>query len=1243
MFNKNFTNYDFPLLGLVRLPEVEIQSKLKLELGLNENCSNYEFLATLTRLAMESNKHKLNPENLKKYYERMEYELSIFEELGFTDYVLLVWRVINKLKELGGFVDYGRGCLTGDTKVWTTNGFKELKNILIGDKIINHLGNVEDVYEVMEYKCRENLVKIKTYCGQDTETPKMTKDHKVLCLKNPFVSLSSQSWKKRSIVIDENNFDSYFNENKLEWVAAKDIKAGDYLVKYLEPNISMKNNLSSIDLSKYSSEFDNKNVFETKTANQYFPYRKLSYPRYLNRNNDFLYVLGYFIGDGWVKTTGEEIGFAFHSEDNLKELEIIKSFWQKMGVEIKINKSKNKKLIQLIVKSKIYKKLFIDICPFQTKNKKLPNEYLFLNKELSTSLLKGLIDSDGSDEEDRFSYNSINLELINQVQFIAEKIGYKCSLSSRVYNNKKYNKSYKLRLYPLSGKNKFVYNSVYNKGILFKKVIKTEIIKNLSGKVYDIFVPNGNSYQTTDYIVHNSCAGSFVFSLLGITGVLDVIEKGLIFERFISKVRSKKERIGDITYLYGDLLCDADLNLGDYRQHIIDWLKEEYKGKVCKIAALSTLTGKILIKDVYKSVNEVNEEEAKRVADLIEKHFGIVEDIEKMPSKNEEFKQWSKKYPKTFNIALQLRDLLRQKSSHASGYFISYYELDGYAPLELNKDKELSLAYEMNDASKLGVKLDLLGLTQNSILTEFFKTIPEKAEEIELDNNPIVYNALQGDFLPYGLYQISADCARRVTNKIKPKNILELSDINAIARPGALDYLDSYVDNSAKSPHKVFDNIVKESRGLFLYQEQMMQALVAIGFTLDEAEICRKIVGKKLVKEVKDWQEKIKNKIKQNKFPEEIGDILWKVLEDSAKYSFNRSHSISTSKLSALTVYAKYKYPLQFYTACLNAAKNQPNPIEEISLIQQELPSFNIKLLPPHILKSKTYFTIEDGNIRFSLQSIKGISDKTIEKLRNFCHPYSNKFEIFSSASEAGLGIGVLSNIISVGAMDDYLTNLSRAYTILEANLFNLLTPREQQRVIELGKDFNYNLIDIIKHLSKPLEGSIKPFIKESRLQTLRKHFEPYNRIYKQNSQNEELCNYFFERTLLGFSYSHKLFDILKKTYTDIMPLNECIGELDKTRVIVGGEIVEYKAGTSKNKNKYIKIKISDGTASFNAMIMEKHFDSNNELNNDKSIKEGDIVMVEGEKMNDIIFARKIVNQNAKILSKTSELNKENN
>lgn len=391
-----------------------------------------------------------------------------------------------------------------------------------------------------------------------------------------------------------------------------------------------------------------------------------------------------------------------------------------------------------------------------------------------------------------------------------------------------------------------------------------------------------------------SAAGSFTFALLDITGVLDVIEKGLYFERFVSRVRSKKQIIDGAVYLQGDLIADADLNLGGTRDQIVEWLNTEYPGRICKIAALGTYTGKVLIKDVYKAVNEVDEEEAKRVADLIEKHFGVVEDIEKMPEKNLLFKQWSERNKNTFDIALKLRDLIRQKSSHASGYFISFFPLDGFVPLELNKDKEVSISFEMSDACKFGTKLDLLGLTQNVILREIFSEIPEKLENIDLDNNPIIYNTLQGDFQPYGFYQISADTGFRVTKAVKPKNILELSDVNAIARPSALAFLKDYVDNTGKSPHQIFDKIFSKTRNLCLYQENIIQMIIALGFSADDGEIVRRTISKKKPEEIKIWEEKISKKLEERNLPKTLLPILFKILEDASKYSFNLCLSLDT-------------------------------------------------------------------------------------------------------------------------------------------------------------------------------------------------------------------------------------------------------------------------------------------------------------------------------------------------------------
>jgi DNA polymerase-3 subunit alpha len=264
-----------------------------------------------------------------------------------------------------------------------------------------------------------------------------------------------------------------------------------------------------------------------------------------------------------------------------------------------------------------------------------------------------------------------------------------------------------------------------------------------------------------------------------------------------------------------------------------------------------------------------------------------------------------------------------------------------------------------------------------------------------------------------------------------------------------------------------------------------MQMAHKIGFTLDEAEILRRIVGKKKVDEVKKWKQKIIDKIAENNLAPEIGDILWKILEDSANYSFNASHSFSYAALAASTVYLKFKYPREFFLALLRMTRNEPDPIGEISKIQKEMSYFGVKLLPPHIVKSKMDFSTEGNDIRFGLLSIKGISDKSMEKLGKFKTEKSGKFHVFEAANEAGLNVGVLCALIQAGALDGF--KQSRTKVVYEAQFWNLLTEKEKIKCLELADQFDHDLVNVIKELMTRKDEKGKTIIKESRIETLKK------------------------------------------------------------------------------------------------------------------------------------------------------------
>jgi DNA polymerase-3 subunit alpha len=732
-----------------------------------------------------------------------------------------------------------------------------------------------------------------------------------------------------------------------------------------------------------------------------------------------------------------------------------------------------------------------------------------------------------------------------------------------------------------------------------------------------------------------SAAGSLIFYLIGVTGV-DPIDKNLFFTRFISKARAKKEIINGVTYIQGDLAPDVDINLGGVRDEIIEWLKKCYPNKVCKISSVSTFSGKILVKDVFKIINEASEEQAVSIADAIGKHFGVVEDLEESYKNSEKFKAWADEYPETYNIALKLRGLIRGKSTHASGYFLSYYPLDKFVPIEKNKEGELSVSYEMNTAAKFGIKLDLLGLISNEIIKNIFELIPEKLESINLDDNELVYTTLQSeDLLPYGLYQISADCAYRVCKNIKPANIHELSDVNAIARPGALAYEKNYVNFTGEAPHEKLQSVFASTRNLPLYQEQLIQALVTVGFTADESEYIRRIIGKKKKEEMPQWKNKVFEVCEKNGFGENVAESIWKVMIDSADYSFNKSHSVCVSYLGALTVYLKYKYPLEFFTACLNASQKLPNPMDEIRLIQQELSHFNIKLLPPHLLKSQINFTIEGNNIRYGLSAIKGISDAAMEKMVNFRGDYDNKIDCFITAKQVGLNIGILSSLIQAGALEDLKTKRTRL--VLEAQTFNILTEKEKRLVKKIHDETEEkDVLNIIKTLAD------KNHIKPARFESIKNKYYPYKEIYLMNSRNENLANYFYEKNCLGFSFSENITSLFKKKNPNFCSIEDVIKNKDiNDEVLIVGEILDTRVSKSRNNNKFYRANVADDTSNITVLLFDGRFNQLDEfkkINNGTYPDKNDIVIIKGKKKNDAIFAENIVKQNCKIYKNMREL-----
>jgi DNA polymerase-3 subunit alpha len=743
-----------------------------------------------------------------------------------------------------------------------------------------------------------------------------------------------------------------------------------------------------------------------------------------------------------------------------------------------------------------------------------------------------------------------------------------------------------------------------------------------------------------------SAAGSLVLYLIGVTKV-DPIQYELYFERFVSKSRAKKIIVDGETYLDGSLLADVDNDIAyERRQEVIKFIEQKYSGKTCKILTLNTLSSKLCVKECGKLVGELPESSVNEISDLIPKKFGKVASLKNACQENDKFREWANENKKIFEIAQKLEGLIKNTGVHPSGIAISHYDLEEIMPLQTTGEGDLVSGYDMNDVASLCVKFDILGLRTLSVIHDVCKQIGFDITKLDMQSEEI-YSYLQNLQTPQGLFQIEADTNFKVAQKVRPKNLEQLSAVVAIARPGALDFLDRYAHyvnvGDFQSVHPFFDDVLQYTGGIPLYQEQLMRMAVKVGFTLDESEQLRRIVGKKKVDQMAAWQDKIKEKIEQNNLDPVIGEVLWKVAEDSANYSFNKSHSISYAILAAWTLYLKFKHPQYFFLSLLKMTQFEPDSYSEINKITQELPYFDMKLLAPDLTKSKTDFSIEKKDIRYGLNSIKGISDNTMSALLEFCNAeLKNKYDVFSVAKQAGLNIGALSALVQAGALNSFSED--RCRMVLEAQSFNILTDREKRLFCSLGEKYDFDILKTIHDCvkNKQIGDDNKPIMSDKRFQTFKQKYAGYREIYDKNSKYPKFANWYFETKLLGYSYSQIVKNIFSEEdsekYVNCMTFNS-LDINENVRIV--GVVKDCFRKKSSNGNKYAKLEIADETGKVKAMLLDsrqkarltEYLDNGNKLP-----KEESIVIITGKKGEDILFIDKLAILDEKIYMKLSEI-----
>jgi DNA polymerase-3 subunit alpha len=299
---------------------------------------------------------------------------------------------------------------------------------------------------------------------------------------------------------------------------------------------------------------------------------------------------------------------------------------------------------------------------------------------------------------------------------------------------------------------------------------------------------------------------------------------------------------------------------------VIHFIENKYKGKTCKILTMNTLSAKLCIKECGKIVDELDESTVNEISDTIPKKFGKVAPLTEAYTESEKFREFANSHAKVYEIARKLENLNKNTGVHPSGIAISHDEMNEIMPVQKTADGDLVSGYDMNNVAELTVKFDILGLRTLSVIYDVCKQTGIDITKVDL-NSEKIYENLQSITTPQGLFQIEADTNFRVCQKVKPKSLEELSAVVAIARPGAIEFLDNYAryveTTTFQSIDPLFDEVLSYTGGIPLYQEQLMKMAVKVGFTLDEAEQLRRIVGKKKVDQIEAWKEKIETKIKE--------------------------------------------------------------------------------------------------------------------------------------------------------------------------------------------------------------------------------------------------------------------------------------------------------------------------------------------------------------------------------------------
>jgi len=677
-----------------------------------------------------------------------------------------------------------------------------------------------------------------------------------------------------------------------------------------------------------------------------------------------------------------------------------------------------------------------------------------------------------------------------------------------------------------------------------------------------------------------SAAGSVVAYCLGITDI-DPIKYDLLFERFLNP-----DRIS---------LPDIDIDFDDDgRSKVLKWLTDKYgQQRVAHIITYGTMAAKMAIRDVAR-VEKLPLKESDRLAKLIpdkipDQQLTIKNAIEFVPELKEAANSKDPQVRNTLKFARELEGNVRNTSKHACGIIIGQQDISDLVPISTTEDKEtketiITTQYEGSVIEETGlIKMDLLGLRNLSIIKEAIDNIEQTTGEIidinhiSLEDEKTYELFCQGRTT--GIFQFESAGMQKYLRDLKPSKFEDLIAMNALYRPGPMNYIPSFVARKHGREKIAYDipvmeRYLKDTYGITVYQEQvMLLSRLLANFTRGESDTLRKAMGKKMIDQMNKLKEKFISGGESNGYHKQVLEKIWKDWENFAKYAFNKSHATCYSWIAYQTAFLKANYPSEYMAAVLS--RNRSN-IKEVTKAIDECKLSGIQVLGPDVNESALKFGVNNkGDIRFGLGAIKGVGEGAAENIikeRRERGPFKDIFDFVERINLFACNKKVIDSLALAGAFDSL--NIPREPFVLP----NEKSETFSEILIRYGNKYQQDKKTAMNSLFGDMEmiEIAKPPIHKCVLWT------DLERLNK-------------EKELIGFYLSAHPLDEYRiilnyACNTGMAEISNNREELKGKELVLGGIVTGSREGTTKNGKPYMIITTEDFTGTGEIPLFGKDY-----------------------------------------------------